>query len=372
NGSGELVYRRTYARLCGDGAQERREEWFETVARVVNGTFSMQHEWADLTGAAWDEDAAQRLAADMYERIFRMRFLPPGRGLWAMGSKLTTERRLYAALNNCAFVSTVDLADNPALPFCFLMDLSMLGVGVGFDTLGAGTVTVRRPGSAAVAATDAAAGGSAGAAPRHGEATHVAHPIADSREGWCTSLQALLEAYFCGAPRPRFDYGLLRPAGAPIRGFGGVSQGAEPLEELHVAVGDILEAAVGAPLTVTALVDIMNLIGRCVVAGNVRRTAEIAFGDPESAEYLDLKNYAKNPRRRAFGWTSNNSVLARPGMDYADACERVRVNGEPGFAWLDNMRTFGRMNGVPDLRDRDAAGGNPCLEQVGGRESGEG
>ena len=42
----------------------------------------------------------------MYDKIFNMKFLPPGRGLWAMGTKLTMEKELYAALNNCAFVST--------------------------------------------------------------------------------------------------------------------------------------------------------------------------------------------------------------------------------------------------------------------------
>ncbi len=43
-------------------------------------------------------------------------------------------RRLYAALNNCGFVSTADMANEPSAPFAFLMDASMLGVGVGFDT----------------------------------------------------------------------------------------------------------------------------------------------------------------------------------------------------------------------------------------------
>lgn len=42
----------------------------------------------------------------MYEKIFNIKFLPPGRGLWAMGTKLTDEKHVYAALNNCAFVST--------------------------------------------------------------------------------------------------------------------------------------------------------------------------------------------------------------------------------------------------------------------------
>ena len=52
----------------------------------------------------------------------------------------------------------------------------------------------------------------------------------------------------------------------------------------------------------------MNLIGKCVVAGNVRRTAEIVFGDPQDDEYLDLKNYEVNSHREQYGWTSNNSV----------------------------------------------------------------
>lgn len=41
-----------------------------------------------------------------------------------------------------------DLAEDPTAPFCFLMDAAMLGVGVGFDTKGAGTINVVAPGSA--------------------------------------------------------------------------------------------------------------------------------------------------------------------------------------------------------------------------------
>ena len=58
----------------------------------------------------------------------------------------------------------------------------------------------------------------------------------------------------------------------------------------------MLENNTGEPITITTIVDIMNLIGKCVVAGNVRRTAEIVFGDPNSEEYLDLKNYKVNHR----------------------------------------------------------------------------
>lgn len=83
----------------------------------------------------------------------------------------------------------------------------------------------------------------------------------------------------------------------PIKGFGGVSQGGEILKELHEAIEGVLEPLSGKPITVTAIVDIMNLIGKCVVAGNVRRTAEIAFGDPDSTEYIDLKGAPLLPVR---------------------------------------------------------------------------
>jgi hypothetical protein len=82
------------------------------------------------------------------------------------------------------------------------------------------------------------------------------------------------------------------------------------LRILHNCIRDTLDKLVGSPITETAIVDLMNLIGRCVVSGNVRRTAEIAFGDPTSLEYIDLKNYAVNPHRAEWGWTSNNSVCS--------------------------------------------------------------
>jgi ribonucleoside-triphosphate reductase len=140
--------------------------------------------------------------------------------------------------------------------------------------------------------------------------------------------------------------------------------GPDPLRELHVSLVSVLDRNAGAPISVTTIVDIMNLIGKCVVAGNVRRTAEIAFGDPESEEYINLKNYDANPDRQGHGWTSNNSVFASLGMDYSKVCDRVMSNGEPGFAWLENMRSYSRMNGSPDNKDFRAQGGNPCLEQT--------
>ena len=338
NGLGELVYMRTYSRIKEDGKNER---WWETVQRVVEGTYSMQMNHIESHQLGWNPWQAQKSAQDMYERIFNMKFLPPGRGLWAMGTPITEEKGLYAALNNCAFVSTKTIKDDYSKPFCFLMDASMLGVGVGFDTKGAGEILVK--------GID--------------EERETKYEIPDTREGWVESLRLLLESYFHGQPKVKFDYSKIREAGVPIKGFGGVSSGPEPLKEVHEDIRKVLEGNSGNPITITTIVDIMNLIGKCVVAGNVRRTAEIVFGDPNSEEYLDLKNYKVNPHRDQYGWTSNNSIFAEMGMDYTEVSKRIVDNGEPGLAWLDNMRKYSRMKNGGDNKDHRVMGGNPCLEQ---------
>lgn len=346
NGLGELVYRRTYSRRKSNGSNE---QWYETVERVVNGCYNMQKEWIQSRSLHWNECKAQRSAQEMYKRIYSMKFLPPGRGLWAMGSPITEKRKLYAALNNCAFVSTADLHQDSisnktaSKPFKFLMDASMLGVGVGFDTKGADSIIIHGP--------------------QHNVSSDI-FVIEDSREGWVDSTEALLNSYFYNTAPVEFDYSLIRPFGTLINGFGGIASGPAALQELHVSINETLSRRIGCKITLTDIVDIMNFIGKCVVAGNVRRTAEIAFGDANNTEYLNLKNYQVNPSRASWGWTSNNSVYAELGMDYGAVCDRIVDNGEPGFAWLENMKNYARMNGHVDTRDYRASGGNPCLEQT--------
>ncbi|KAL9644578.1 hypothetical protein ABK040_015317 [Willaertia magna] len=341
NGLGEVVYKRTYSRLIEE--ENRNEEWFETVERVVNGTYNMQKVWIETHKLGWNARKAQKSAQEMYDRIFHMKFLPSGRGLYGMGTPLTEQRGLFAALNNCAFVSTDSMKEDPLKPFVFLMDMSMLGVGVGFDTKGAGSIIIKGVDNSR---------------------SPVMNIIADSREGWVESVKVLLDSYFNGTPPQLFDYSKIRPMGAPIRGFGGVSSGPGALRELHDNISQLLDKNVGKPVSVTVIVDLMNYIGKCVVSGNIRRSAEIAFGEADSEEFINLKNYELNPHRMSYGWTSNNSIFAEIGMDYSKVAERVAVNGEPGLAYLDNMRKFSRMNGVEDNKDQRASGGNPCLEQT--------
>lgn len=220
----------------------------------------------------------------------------------------------------------------------------MLGVGVGFDTKGAGKIKIYKP-----------------------EPDHVfKFPVPDSREGWVESVRMLLQTYFePGQMTVKFNYSQIRPKGEPLKTFGGVASGPEPLVELHEALRAKLDSVMpGGTLNVRDIVDIMNYIGKCVVSGNIRRSAEIAMGEYNDKEFIELKNYDKNPDRMEYGWVSNNSILAKIGMDYTDAVENILKNGEPGFAWLENMQNYSRMCDEPDYKDSKAGGGNPCLEQT--------
>ena len=93
----------------------------------------------------------------------------------------------------------------------------------------------------------------------------------------------------------------------------------------------------GKRLDARDIVDMMNLIGKCVIAGNIRRVAEIALGNAFDSTFINLKNYEKNPERADFGWVSNNSIFAELGMDYSEVADKIRQNGEPGLCWLENM-----------------------------------
>jgi ribonucleoside-triphosphate reductase len=339
NGLGEITYYRTYSRLKADGTNEK---WHETVERVVNGIYSIQKDHILKQDLGWNENKAQESAEEMYERMFTFKFLPPGRGLWACGTDII-KKGLGAAMNNCGFVSTESIDKSFSKPFCFMMDMSMLGVGVGFDVKGAGKFKVTKP---------------------TGDQEEM-YQIPDTREGWVESLQLLLESYTSKGiiQTINFDYSLIRKAGEPIKTFGGISSGPGPLKDLHEKLRKLLDNRDGKTLSATDIADMMNLIGVCVVSGNVRRSAQIMFGEANDKEYLDLKNYEVNPHRAEFGWTSNNSIFCDVKTDYTEASKRTAINGEPGYFWLENAQKYGRLVDPISWKDKKVVGCNPCAEQ---------
>ena len=346
NSVGEITFLRTYSRLKEDGT---KETWADVCERVINGMYSLQKDHAKTNRLPWSDAKAAASAKEAFDRLFNLKWTPPGRGLWVMGTPIVNVQRNSAALQNCAFVSTGSMTKtDPAKPFAFLMEASMLGVGVGFDDKGADKdFTIYEP--------------------QQGE-TYV---IPDTREGWVDSTAILINAYLrSDSKAPAFDYSEIRKAGEPIRTFGGTAAGPEPLIRLHDYINKIFSGRSGQKLTRIDIADIGNLIGVCVVSGNVRRSAELLIGRVDDEQFLNLKNAEKFPERNSYdpenpgwAWMSNNSVSVNVGDNLDGIIDGIARNGEPGVIWMDISKQYGRLVDPINNKDHRIAGYNPCAEQ---------
>jgi len=347
NSLGEVTFIRTYSRVKEDGTKER---WHEVCRRVIEGMYSVQKNHAKDNRLPWNDNKAQKSAQEAFQRMFELKWTPPGRGLWAFGTPMTMEKRNSASLQNCAMVSTRDLDRNdPGALFAWVMDALMLGIGVGFDTLGQDKqMSIYAP-------TEPAS----------------IYEIPDTREGWVESVRLLINSFLRqNQPIQQFNYDLIRPLGAPIKGFGGVASGPAPLIDLHTRIRNVIGSRAGEALDSRAIVDIVNLIGTCVVSGNVRRSATLALGTAEDDGFINLKNPEVFPERNSYdpekpgwAWMSNNSIAAEVGTKYEDYVDLIADNGEPGFIWLGVARDYGRLADAPDYKDSRIMGFNPCAEQ---------
>lgn len=335
---GKITYKTKYARPIYE--EDRLEEWWETIRRVVEGCYTIQRRHCENLKLNWNFHKAARSGEEMYDRMFNMKFLPAGRGLKMMGTDFMWERTPLCLIS-CTFISTNELSTDFAEPFCFIMDVSMLGCGSAIDTRGAGQVKIREP-----------------------RITEDVFVVEDSREGWIEFIRTVLNAYVSkGAIPINVDYSKVRPYGSPIKGLGGTASGSLPLKQLYVDIQNILNPAVGNQISSTNIVDLANAVAKCVVSGNLRRSAQACLGREDDQAFLELKDPDKNTKRLdAWGWNSNNSVIARIGMDYKETGSRAARNGEPGFFWIANARSYGRMADPENHNDAHILGSNACQE----------
>lgn len=327
----DVVYHDNYARKMSDG---RLEAWPDTILRVVNGNVTIRKDWMSKHGLRWDEERWQETAEEMALAFLRLRCGPPGRGYFASGTDFVYERGSMA-LYNCS--ASKVLPESFDRDLGWIADALLHGSGVGIEC-------VSRPYKM-----------------RSPEGEPAVYVVPDTKEGWSESVEVLARSYMHGTAPVAFDYSEIRPEGATIKSFGGVCPGSEPLKKLHVRLRTTFDRYVRGEISPTRLVaDVANMIGCCVVAGGVRRSAEVLIGDPDDREFWDLKNYERFPEREEWGWVSNNSVRLSETRHFQlipEIAPRIRRNGEPGIYNLISTRRFGRFGReMPD--DADLA--NPC------------
>lgn len=343
NGLGAVVYKRTYSRLKDDGTNE---EWYETVERCVNG--------AQKIGAGYTQEEAERL----YDHVFNLRCNFAGRMLWQLGTSVVDKFGANSLLNCWG------LSINEPKAFLFLFENLMLGGGVGFS--------IRREDVHEL--------------PRIKKGVTVTHLatkdadfiVPDSRQGWIKLLSHVLDAHYVTGKSFTYSTVLVRGAGERINGFGGTASGPQILIDGIQKIAAIFQSREEKKLRSIDALDICNLIGSIVVSGNVRRSAQIALGDPDDYLYLRAKNWSLGnvPNWRAM---SNNTI-------YADSFDHIsdeiwqngymtdpatgHAKGEPyGFFNLPLSQRLGRIKDGPMKdsslypADRDnCCSTNPCAE----------
>ena len=326
-GLGEIVYLRTYSRPI-EGAN-RNENWTETITRAINGAVEI--------GTPFTQDEVEKL----FDHMFHLRCSLSGRALWQLGTPLVKKFNA-TSLNNCYFTNIETIED-----FELLFEYLMLGGGVGFSVERSKIHELPKVKPGVIITHE-----------RSNDADII---VPDSRQGWKRLLHSVLKSFFDTGKSFSYSTILIREFGAPLKTFGGTASGPGALIEGIADICKVMQNREGKKLRSIDVLDICNIIGRVVVSGSSRRSAQIAIGDPDDVLFLRAKNWSTGnvPAYRA---NSNNSI-------YADSYEEIMPelwkgydgSGEPyGLVNRKLARNYGRLG--ERMVDNTIEGFNPCAE----------
>ena len=310
-----------YARYLPE--QQRRETWGETVDRYMD-YFSGKFDLPTL------------LSSELREAIYSKNVMPSMRCLMTAGEALTREN---IAGYNCAY-----LAVDHVRVFGESLYIQMNGTGLGFSV-------ERQYISKLPEVAD------------EFFETDTTIVVRDSKLGWATALDEYVRLLYSGKI-PKIDTSRLRPAGAPLKTFGGRASGPWPFERMFINVGNVFKGARGRKLTSIEVHDVMCHIGECVVVGGVRRTSLISLSNhsDERMRHAKMGNwFAENPQRSL----SNNSICytEKPDMGAFMREWLAIYESRSGERGIFNRQACRNM--LPERRDSDHEFGcNPCSEIV--------
>lgn len=328
---GYITYKRTYARNIDN---ENTEEFRDTILRVLKACQKQLK-------INFTNDELKKA----YYYLMSLKCSVAGRFLWQLGTN-TVDKLGLMSLQNCAFTNI----DEPIKPFLWIFDVLMLGTGVGFNIQkhNIEKIPVLINKDIVITRLDT------------NDADFI---IPDSREGWVSFLEKILESYFYKGKSFTYSTILIRTAGAKIKGFGGTASGPEDLVKGVDNIQKILQNRKGEKLTSVDCLDIVNIIASIVVAGNVRRAALISIGDYDDIEYLKAKDWSNGniPNWRCM---SNNSVECNDIRKLPkEFWEGYNGNSEPyGLINLELSRKIGRIRDGDKYPDPTVNGYNPCAE----------
>ena len=326
----EFIHLSRYSRWLPD--KERRETWDETVARYFD--FFTEH-LKDLH----NYKLTKSLREELEEAVLSLKVMPSMRCLMTAGEALKREN---IAGYNCSYIAI----DRPSA-FDEILYVLMNGTGVGFS--------VERQYVSQL--------------PTIADEFHISDTtitVADSKLGWAKALKELVGMLYIGQI-PRWDMSKIRPAGAPLKTFGGRASGPEPLEALFNFTVTIFKNANGRKLSSIEAHDIVCKIAEIVVVGGVRRSALISLSNLSDDRMRAAKHgqwWTTEPQRAL----ANNSACYTEKPDIGVFMDEWKAlyeskSGERGIFNRESAVKVSEQSGRRNTTDFDF-GTNPCSEII--------
>ena len=326
----EFIHLSRYSRWLPE--KSRRETWDETVARYFDFFTEHLKETVDFT-------LTKSLRDELEQAVLGLRVMPSMRCVMTAGEALKREN---IAGYNCSYVAV----DRPQA-FDEILYILMNGTGVGFSV-------ERQYVNELPSIAD------------EFHTTDTTITVADSKMGWAKALKELVGMLYIGQI-PRWDLSKVRPAGAPLKTFGGRASGPEPLESLFNFTVTIFQNAAGRKLTSLEAHDIVCKIAEVVVVGGVRRSALISLSNLSDDRMRHAKSgqwWNENAQRAL----ANNSACYSEKPDIGIFMDEWKAlydskSGERGIFNRESAVWMASKNGRRNTEDYEF-GTNPCSEII--------
>ena len=325
----EYIHLSRYARY--KYKEHRRETWPETVDRYFD--FFREH-LEEQQGFK----VTSQVVNQIKDAVLNLRVMPSMRSLMTAGEALKREN---VAGYNCSYIAVNNLR-----AFDELLYILMNGTGVGFS--------VERQFVTELPVIN-----------DEFYDTDTIIMVSDSKLGWAKAVRELIFLLAAGQI-PKWNLSRVRPAGAPLKTFGGRASGPEPLEDLFHFCVSTFRGAAGRKLTSLEAHDICCKIAEIVVVGGVRRSALISLSNTSDDRMRLAKSgrWWENNQQRAL---ANNSACytERPDMGiFMDEWKALydSKSGERGIYNREAAKKQAEKNGRRDP-DYDF-GTNPCSEII--------
>ena len=326
----EFIHLSRYSRWLPE--KKRRETWDETIKRYFD--FFQEHlkETCNYT-------LKPELREELETAVLNLRVMPSMRCLMTAGEALKREN---IAGYNCSYV-----AISRVQAFDEILYVLMNGTGVGFS------VERQYISQLPIVAEEF-----------HPSDTVIT--VADSKLGWAKAYKEFLGLLWIGQI-PKWDLSKIRPAGSPLKTFGGRASGAEPLDNLMHFTINTLTGAAGRRLSSIECHDIVCKIAEVVVVGGVRRSALISLSNLSDDRMRHAKSgqwWNDNPQRAL----ANNSACytEKPDMGIFMDEWKALYESKSGERGIFNRQSANNQTERTGRRVVDGYefGTNPCAEII--------